>query len=166
VSASADSQAKLPLRIAMEARDLDAAVDAFAPDAVIHSPLTAKLTFVGHDQIGAILRIILDDFDEFHYTDELRSGESSVLVATARVAGSEIEMVDHMRHDEHGKIGELTVFFRPLPSIAVAMRVIGTALGRRQSASRAATISALTRPLGVMTGVGDQLGVRLVKPTL
>ncbi len=164
MSALADRPTKLPLRVAMEARDLAAVLDAFAPDAVLHSPLTGSLTFQGHEQIRAVTEVILDVYDDLHYTDELQSGDSAVLVASARVDGTDIEMVDHIRFDEHGKIRELTIFFRPLPAIAVAMRLIGTGLGRRKSRTRAEVISLLTRPLGLMTRVGDRMGVRLVGP--
>jgi hypothetical protein len=75
-------------------------------------------------------------------------------------------MVDHVRLDESGKIRELTVFFRPMPAIAVAIRLLGTGLGRRKSRVRAELISLLTRPLGFMTRVGDRIGVWLVRPTL
>jgi hypothetical protein len=150
----------------MEARDLAAAVDTFAPDAVLRSPLTDMLTFSGREEIRAVLGVILEIFDGLHYTDELGGAESAVLVAGARVDGIEIEMVDHMRLDESGKIRELTVFFRPLPATAAAMRAIGAGLGRRKSRGRAAAISMLTQPLGLMTRVGDKVGVRLVRPTL
>jgi hypothetical protein len=166
VSSLADRPTKLPLRAAMEARDLAAVVDAFAPDAVIRSPLTGRLTFQGREQIHAVMQVILDVFDDLHYTDELQSRDSAVLVGSARVAGNDIEMVDHVRFDERGKVRELTVFFRPMPAIAVAMRLIGTGLGRRKSRARAAVISLLTRPLGVMTRIGDRIGVGLVGPTL
>jgi hypothetical protein len=166
MSALADSSTKLPLRAAMEARDLGAVVDAFAPDAVIHSPLTGRLTFRGHGQIRAVMEVILDVFDELRYTDELHSGDSAVLLASARVGGKDIEVVDHLRLDEGGKIRELTVFFRPLPATAMAMRLIGSGLGRRKSRARERVISLLTQPLGLMTEVGDRLGVRLVGPTL
>lgn len=150
----------------MEAGDLAAAVDTFAPDAVLRSPLTDMLAFNGREEIRAVLAVILETFDGLHYTDELCGADSAVLVAGARVDGIEIEMVDHLRLDESGKIRELTVFFRPLPATAAAMRAIGAGLGRRKSRGRAAAISMLTQPLGLMTRVGDKLGVRLVRPTL
>jgi ketosteroid isomerase-like protein len=167
VSTSTDaSTAKLPLRSAMEARDLAAALDAFAPDAVVRSPFTDALTFDGREQIAAILTVILDAFAELSYSDEVRAGDRAVLVARARVAGRELEFVDYMRLDEAGKIREFTVFFRPLPASTAAMRVIGAGLGRRKSAARAALISALARPLALMTAAGDGLGVRLVRRAL
>jgi hypothetical protein len=44
--------------------------------------------------------------------------------------------------------------------------VIGSGLGRRKSAARGHFISALTQPLGLMTRVGDRVGVRLIRPVL
>jgi SnoaL-like domain len=166
VSAPADSPSKLPLRAAMEAGDVDAVLDAFAPSAILRSPFTARLTFRGSAQIRAVIEVILESFADLRYTDEIRGERSAVLVASARVGGKEIELVDHMRLDENGKIVELTVFFRPLPAMATAMRVIGSGLGRRRSATRGQAVSLLTQPLGAMTELGDRAGVRLVGPAL
>jgi ketosteroid isomerase-like protein len=156
----------LPLRAGIEAGDLGAVVDAFAPDAVLHSPITDGLTFRGHEQIGAVFRVILDVFEDIRYTEELRGGERALLVASARVGGTNIELADHMRLDASGKIAELTVFFRPLPGIAVAARAIGEGLGRRRSPGRARVISVLISPLIFLTRVGDRIGARLVGPAL
>jgi len=71
-----------------------------------------------------------------------------------------------MRLGPDGKIEEFTVFFRPLPATAAALRLIGAGLGRRKSPARAAIISALARPLAFMTRTGDGIGVRLVRSTL
>lgn len=166
MSALADSPTKLALRTAMEARDLSGVMDAFAPDAIVRSPLTSSLTFQGREQIHALMQVILDVFEDLRYTDEIQGSSSAVLVANTRIGGSEVEMVDHLRLDDSGKITEVTVFFRPMPALAVAMRVIGSGLGRRKSAARGHVISALTQPLGLMTRVGDRVGVRLVGPAL
>jgi hypothetical protein len=166
VSVQADDTSKLDLRVAMERGDLEAAVDAFAADAVLRSPLTSRFTFNGHEQIRAVTAIVIDVLDDLRYTDQLDCGDRAVLVAKARVNGRELEMIEHMRLDEQGKIRELTVFFRPLPSLAVAMRLIATGLGARKSRGRAAAMSALTQPLGLFTAVGDRIGAALVKSTL
>jgi hypothetical protein len=157
---------RLEVRRAMESRDLEAVVNSFAADAVIRSPITGGLTFTGREQITALMGVIIEVFEDLRYTDELRAGELAYLSASARVDGTELEMVDQIRFDEHDKISELTVFFRPMPALAVAMRLIGTGLGRRRSASRGAAIAFLTRPLGLITSVGDRVGVRLVRSTL
>ncbi len=161
-----ETAAMLPLRAGVEARDLAAVVEAFAPGAVVHSPITGALTFAGHEQIGAVFGVILDVFKDIRYTDELRGSDSAALVASAQVDGTDIELVDHMRFDEQGRISELTVFFRPLPAIAVSVRAIGEGLGVRRSRSRARLISALVYPLIPLTRVGDRVGARLIGPTL
>jgi hypothetical protein len=160
------SPTTLPLRAGVEAGDLTAVVDAFAEDAIVHSPITAALTFDGRDQIAAVFSVILDVFKDIRYTDELRTGDTAVLIASARVDGTDIQLADHMRLDERGKIRELTVFFRPMPAIAVSARALGEGLGRRRSGARARVISMLVAPLIVLTRVGDRVAARLVRPVL
>jgi hypothetical protein len=150
----------------MEARDLTAVVDSFAPDAVVHSPFTARLTFKGRDQIGTLVKVILGVFEDLHYTDEVRGEDTAFLVGRARIGGQDIEMVDHLRLGADGTIQELTVFFRPLPAATVALRVIGAALVRRKSPIRSAVVSSLARPLAFMSRTGDGVGVRLVRSAL
>jgi hypothetical protein len=157
---------KSALRVAMEARDLSAIADTFAPDAEFWSPLTAKLTFKGREEITAITTVVLNVFEDFRYTDELMSDGTGFLVARARVDQVDIEMVDHIVYDRDGKIAELTVFFRPLPAAAVALRVIGAELGRRKSPARAAIISTMARPLGFMTKMGDGIGARFIRSAI
>jgi hypothetical protein len=150
----------------MEANDLERAVEAFTPDAILRSPLTDALVFEGRAQIRAITQVVLETFHGLRYESELRTEDSAFLVSRARVGGADVEMAEHMRLDSDAKIRELTVFFRPLPASAVALRVIGAGLGRRRSALRGGLISALARPLGFLTSAGDGIGVRLVRPTL
>lgn len=156
----------LPLQAAMEARDVSAVVDCFAPDAIFRSPLTANLVFKGREQIRTLTEVILDVADGFHYTAEGRGENTAFLVSRARMGGQDIEMAEHLLLRPDGKITEMTVFFRPLPATAAALRVIGAGLGRRRSPARAAVISALARPLGLMTRAGDGIGVRLIRSAL
>jgi hypothetical protein len=158
--------AKLPMRVAVENRDVAALAEAFTPDAVLRSPITSKLTFTGRDEIAAVFEVIIAVFEGITYVDEVRHGDVAFLLARATVAGQEIEIVDYMRLDAEDRIRELTVFFRPLPATAAALRLIGQGLGRRVSPRRAALISALAAPLALMARTGDGLGARLVKPTL
>jgi hypothetical protein len=124
------------------------------------------MTFTGREQIGAVTEVILEVFDDFRYTDEVRVQDTAFLVALARIGGQDIEMVDHLRLGSDGKVQELTVFFRPLPAATVALRLIGSGLVRRKSAFRATLISVLARPLAFMTRTGDPIGVRLIRSSL
>jgi hypothetical protein len=154
------------MRAAMERRDTRAVVDAFAADAEFHSPLTGKLTFKGHEQIAALADIILDVFEDFRYTDEIMGDEDGFLVGRAKVDGLEIEFVDHLRFDRDGRIAEITVFFRPLPAAATALRRIGARLGRRKSPMRGAVISVLAQPLALMARIGDAIGAGLLRASI
>ena len=156
----------LPLRVAMEARDLDAVVDCFAPDAVFHSPLTARLAFTGREQIRVLTAVILEVFEDLHYIAEARTENVAFLVSRARIGGQDIEIADHVVLRPDGTIGEFTVFFRPLPATAVALRLIVAGLIRRKSPAQAAAMSAFARPLAVMSRAGDPIGVRLVRSAL
>ena len=160
------STTTLALRGAMEARDLDAVVAAFAPDAVFRSPFTARLRFEGPEQIAAICAVILDAFHDFRYTDEVRSGDLAFLEWTAEIGGQQINGVDRLRLNSDGLVEEFVVFMRPLPATAAALRVIGTHLGRRKSRPMGAVISTLTAPVALLTRAGDPIGVRLIRSTL
>lgn len=158
--------AVLPLRTAMEARDTAAVVDAFAPGAVFRSPLTARLTFTGHEQIGALVQVLFEVLEDLRYTDEACHGTTGFLAWRARIGGQPLQGVDLLQFGPDGKIEEFTVFFRPLPATALALRLIGAGLSRRKSPARAAVVSSLARPLAIMTRVGDPIGVRLIRSAL
>src|SRR5260370_27373512 len=147
----------------MKARDLGAAVDCFAPDAVLRSPFTGKLAFTGRDQIGALITVLFAVFEELHYIAEARHGDHAFLMSRARIAGQDIEIADHLRLGPDGRITEFTVFFPPLPASALALRLITAALCRRKSAARGAAMSAMAGPLALLTRAGEGMGVSLVR---
>ncbi len=160
------SPTQLPIRAAMEARDHAAVVNAFADDAVFRSPLTSGLIFSGRDQIATLVEVLLAVLEDLSYSDELIGHDTAVLVGTMQLGGVSVDFTDHLKLRPDGKISEMTVFFRPLPATAAAMRVIGAGFGRRKSKLRGRAMSALVTPLAFMTRTGDRLGVRLLKPTL
>lgn len=154
------------LAVAMQARDIAAVREAFAPDAIFHSPLTEALVFRGREQIGLLTSVLLEVFEEFRYTGEVLSGDVGFLTARARIGGAEIEIIDHFRLGPDHRIVEITIFFRPLPAAAAALRAIGAGLGRRKSRARGAAISGLTFPLAMMTRISDKVGAGLIRASL
>ncbi|HEY5196607.1 MAG TPA: hypothetical protein VIJ51_06225 [Solirubrobacteraceae bacterium] len=156
-------ETKLPLRVAMEARDRAAALDAFAKDAVLRSPFTDNLTFTGHEQLDPLIAVILDVLEDLTYTDELRAENTAVLVGHASVDGLRLQFSDHLRIRDDGLIAEMTVFFRPLPATTAAMRRFGEELGSQQSRLRGRVIKAMAAPLMVMARTGDRAGVWLLR---
>jgi hypothetical protein len=148
----------------MEAGDRHAALAAFAEHAVLRSPFTDGLAFEGHEQLDALLAVILDVLDDLAYTDEVRADGTAVLVGHAHVDGLRVQFTDHLRLDPDGLIAEMTVFFRPLPAATAAMRRIGEGLARSKSAFRGHVVSSMVAPLAFMARTGDGVGVRLVRP--
>ena len=166
MSAAEPGPAISQLRAAMEAGDVAAVVDSFAPAAVFRSPLTGRLAFAGHEQIGALTEVIFELFEDLRYTDEVSSGSTGFLVWRARIGGCDIECVDYLMFAPGGKIQEATAFFRPLPAAAVALRLIGAGLARRKSPAKAALLSVMASPLGFLAQVGDPVGARVVRSVM
>lgn len=150
------------LRSAMLARDLDAVVGTFTPDATFRSPLTDRLRFTGHAEIRALTRVLFDLLKDFQYTSQATGAGTATLAWQARIAGQPIEGIDLLQLGEDGKIREFTVFFRPLPAAAAALQAIPSSLARAHSPARAAAITVLTEPLVLLARAGDHLAPRLV----
>lgn len=159
-------RARAPLALAMEAGDVAAAVACFAPDAVLRSPLTDRLAFRGHREIAIVTEIVLDSFEDLRYSDEAGGGGVTFLVSQARVAGRRIEIVDRIELRDDGLISELKVYCRPLPAAAAALRIVGSELARRRSATRGVVVSAGTLPLTALADAGDAAALRLVGPAI
>src|SRR5436853_74642 len=100
--------AKLPFKPAVEARDLDALVDAFAPDAVIRGPNSDAFLVRGHDQIRRLYRANFEAFANVRFTEELRgaAGDTAMVMGHMTIDGVDVEIADHMRLDEQGRITE------------------------------------------------------------
>jgi hypothetical protein len=158
--------AELPtarLRSAMLARDLAAVLDTFASDARLHSPLTDRLEFHGHEQLCLLIPVLFDVLQDLTYTAELADGSTAFLVARATVGGLDLELVDHIRYRPDGKIADFTTFFRPLPAAAVALQLIGAGLGRHRGPAYGGLVSNLARPLATIAKIGDRVGARLIR---
>jgi SnoaL-like protein len=103
----------LAFRAAVEARDIDAMVEALAPDVKFHSPM-AHRPFEGRDAVRVLFTALFETFEDFHYTDELEAGDGThALVFRARVGDKQLQGLDLMRMNDEGLIHEFTVMIRP-----------------------------------------------------
>jgi hypothetical protein len=111
-----------PFRAAVEAHDAEAAAAVLADDVVFRSPIVFK-PYTGRSATGAVLAAALRVFDDFVYERELTSedGRDHALMFRARVEGKDIQGCDFLRHDQDGRVVQLTVMVRPLTA-AVALR--------------------------------------------
>ncbi|MBF9130262.1 nuclear transport factor 2 family protein [Plantactinospora sp. S1510] len=104
-----------PFRVAIEARDIDAAVALLSDDVVFRSPIAFK-PYRGRAAVAPILRAVAQVFQDFRYVREIGAEDAAdhALVFQARVADQQIEGSDFLHLDDHGAIDELVVMIRPL----------------------------------------------------
>jgi hypothetical protein len=155
---------KHPLRVAMEARDLTAIVDTLASDVVFSSPVISS-HFHGPEEVRELFEIVLDEFHEFQYTEELAREDARVLLFSARVRGRPVQGAQILHLDEQGKIRELRVMARPLAGLAAIAAVVGRRLARQRAGgrARAAVVGLLTYPLLALTAAINAGAPRLTQ---
>lgn len=113
---------------AAETRRLGDIVEAFAEDAVLHSPVQFK-PFEGRAAITQLLGILVEVFEDFRYTDQLESDEGALgLIFRARIGDREVEGLDLLRFNDAGLIQDLTVMVRPRSAIEALLAEVGPRL--------------------------------------
>jgi hypothetical protein len=111
-----------PFRAAVEARDINAALDLLSESVVFRSPVVFS-PYRGRDAVAPILHAVFEVFEDFRYVREIGSDDAAdhALVFHANVGGRKVEGSDFLHTSEDGSITELTVMVRPLSAtIALA----------------------------------------------
>jgi len=103
-------------RRAAEAKDFAAGEQLFAEDVTFRSPVVFK-PYEGREALGMLLGAVLRVFEDFHYVEQVESGDTAVLMFEARVGERAVQGVDVLRFREDGLIGELIVMVRPMSGI-------------------------------------------------
>ncbi|MFW0797198.1 nuclear transport factor 2 family protein [Gordonia sp. CPCC 205515] len=113
-------------REAVEKHDM-AAVDALlADDVIFRSPVAFK-PYEGKAITSAILRNVVEVFEDFHYVREIGAdGDANqVLVFEAKVGGLAVTGADFLLFDDEGKVAELMVMVRPLRAAEALAKEMG-----------------------------------------
>jgi hypothetical protein len=119
-------------RQAVEGKDLHAMEAALAPEVEFRSPAVFK-TYEGRDATMGLLRLVVEVFEDFEYTDEVESGDSACLVFKARVGDRELEGIDYLQLNGEGQIVRLTVLVRPLSGLTALAEAMGARLAQAQA---------------------------------
>jgi hypothetical protein len=149
-----------PFRTAWQTRNLDDWAAALAPDVVLHSPIL-RAPFVGREVAVELYGVLFEVLGDVDITHELSDGDSHAFFWRAQIGARSIEGTDLLRHDEHGKIAEVTVLLRPLVAIATFAAAVGPPLAAKQSPARGRLARVLTMPLRSLFVVIDALSTRL-----
>jgi len=115
------SDAVRAFRVALEKRDVDAAVGLLTDDVVFRSPVVFK-PYRGCAAVRDILSAVCAVLDEWRCVREIGTAEGPdhALVFEARIGNRQIEGCDFLHLDGDGSIDEFYVMVRPL-SGAVAL---------------------------------------------
>lgn len=116
-------------RAAAEAKDFSAVEPLFAEDAVFRSPAVFK-PYEGMDAIAMVLGAVVQVFEDFRYVDQVETGDTAVLVFSARVGDRALDGVDVLRFGEDGRITELIVMVRPLSGLSALVEAMGRKLAQ------------------------------------
>jgi hypothetical protein len=130
-----------PMRVAFEARDHAALMDALADDVVLRSPIF-EVPFIGKDEASDLFAAILEVLWPVTYLAEI-PGDPHVLHFRGEIDGTEVEGCDLVRFDDQGKVREITVFLRPFPGIAAFLGATAPTLGQRRGGRRRAVVMRL-----------------------
>jgi hypothetical protein len=117
-----------PFRLAVEAKDLEAAEATLREDVVLHSPILFR-GFEGREIVVQVLTHVAATLEDFHYTDELADERTVVLRFKALVGDRELEGIDFLELDEQGLVKELTVFMRPMSALKAFNEQMAARLG-------------------------------------
>jgi len=132
-----------PFSAAIAARDVDALVDALAPNPVLHSAVTSA-PFEGRQTLADLYASVLESFEEVRIVDEFRSGDTHAFFWEGRIDGRYVAGADRLRLDADGKVREITVQGRPLSGLSTFISGIGFRFARRRRGPVVARILRLT----------------------
>jgi hypothetical protein len=103
-----------PFRSAIEAGDIDRALELCSPEVVFNSPVVFR-PYHGRVALDVILRAVTRVFEDFHYEREIGAEGASdhALLFRARVGDRELHGCDFLHTGSRGTIDEFTVMVRP-----------------------------------------------------
>jgi SnoaL-like domain len=115
---------------ASEANDLDALMEAMAPDAELVSPLSGRMTFRGHDDLRVLLGAVYATLSDLRWGDQIGDGPARVVIGDCRVGP--LRLSDAMAFDlaEDGRIRRIRPHLRPWLATSLFALLLGPQIAR------------------------------------
>ncbi|VIO72464.1 hypothetical protein CI1B_41090 [Bradyrhizobium ivorense] len=113
-----------PFLEAMHEGDIARASEHLSETVELNSPILPT-PFKGRASVVAVLTELLSTIDAFEPRMMMRDGADVIAVLTIRFEDHVIDAFDHVRLGEDGRIGTMTIAWRPLPAVvAVQQRLV------------------------------------------
>jgi hypothetical protein len=115
---------RLPYSDALERWDTEAIVAAMGDDVVIHVAVHDQ-PMLGVGVARFLFGVLREELGEMRVTDEIIEDDRAVVLFETSIQGLAAQGLNVISLDGSGRIRELTVFFRPLATLARISDVIG-----------------------------------------
>ena len=116
-----------PFRVAVETDDEAAAFALLAEQVEFRSPAVHR-PYHGRDAVAHLLHHAKATLEGLTYIDELHGEGTVALVFTACVGDKDVEGLDHLTLDDHGRITGFRVMIRPLSGLIAVTRTMAARL--------------------------------------
>ena len=115
---------RLPYTTALERWDTDGIVATLGEEVVIHVAVHDG-PMQGQEVARFLFGVLSEELGEMTITDEIVENNRAVVLFETSIQGLAAQGLNVIRLDESGRVRELTVFFRPLATLARIGEVIG-----------------------------------------
>ena len=123
-------------RTASEAGDIDALMEALAPDVEVVSPISGHLVFRGHDDVRILLAAVYGTLRDVRWTDTVGEGGRRIALGDARIGP--VRMTDAMVFDlaADGRIRRIGPHLRPWLALTLFAAALGPQIARHPGVVR------------------------------
>ena len=124
------AERRLAYSDALERWDKQAILDALADDVVIHVAVH-DAPMQGKEIADFLFGVLAEELAEMTITDEIVEGDRAVVLFETGIRDRAAQGLNVVSLDDAGSVRELTVFFRPLASLALIAEVVGARMAER-----------------------------------
>lgn len=123
---------------ASEAAAIDDLMETLAPDVEVVSPISGRMVFRGHDDVGLLLGAVYRTLSDLRWTSVVGDGDVRVVLGTTRILG--VRMTDAMVFElgPDGRIRRISPHLRPWLALTLFAAVLGPKVARRPAVIRRA----------------------------
>jgi hypothetical protein len=131
---------------ASERNDIEAMMEALAPDVELVSPISGHMVFRGEDDLRVLLTAVYGSLKGLRWTQTLGEGKDRVAIGEARLLG--VRLTDAMVFElaPDGRIRRIAPHLRPWLALTLFALVLGPQVGRRPSMLWRALRGSRSRP--------------------
>jgi hypothetical protein len=116
---------------ASERNDIEAMMEALAPDVELVSPISGHMVFKGEDDVRHLLTAVYGSLKGLRWTQTIGEGRDRVALGEARLLG--VRLTDAMVFElaPDGRINSIRPHLRPWLALTLFALVLGPQVGRR-----------------------------------